>query len=309
MKNIIIISLLVLGIATGVSVPLASNVVHAEGYWETGPGYQYNFMFRFRGVDRYIHTNAQLQDFLQELYAYLQQLIDDRYTYDSEVEVATHSATDITADSARLHGEVLDFNDSDYATTWFEYGRSYSVLTGRTDSERIDDSDDGDFDREISNLLEDTRYYFRAVARDDRGENDYGSVLQFTTHDDGDGYDEPEVTTLSAINVTDDSATLRGTVDMSDFNNGKVFFVYGEDNDQVEDVADNFDTYADIDEDGEDLQKVLVDSDLDGQDTYSEEVENLDDNTKYYFSTCVGYEDEGGDEILECGSVRTFTTD
>ena len=91
--------------------------------------------------------------------------------------------------------------------------------------------------------------------------------------------------------------------------NGKAFFVYGEHEASVSDVDDDFTTYDDVDEDGEDLKKVLVDSDVDGNETYAETVSNLDDNTRHYARMCVEYEKDNGDETLVCGSTRSFLTD
>lgn len=121
--------------------------------------------------------------------------------------------------------------------------------------------------------------------------------------------DEPEVETLAARDIEDDRAELRGEVDMNDFNNGLVFFVYGEDEDQVDDIADDYDEYRDIDEDGDDLQKVTVDSDLDGDSTYYADLRSLDDDTEYYFQICVEYEDEDDDPVIECGGTEDFETD
>jgi hypothetical protein len=56
-------------------------------------------------------------------------------------------------------------------------------------------------------------------------------------------------------------------------------------------------------------EKVRVDSDLDSRDSYQEEVTSLDDDTRHYYSICVGYKDEDDDEVLKCCIVRSFTTD
>ena len=125
---------------------------------------------------------------------------------------------------------------------------------------------------------------------------------------DSDSVNDPDATTDPAQDVTEDSAELNGSVDMNDFNNGEVFFIYGEDEEQIKDVEDDFDTYSDIDEDGDNLQKVLVDADLDGSDDYAHDIDGLDPDTDYYFTICVGYEDEDNDDQIECGSVRDFTT-
>ena len=121
--------------------------------------------------------------------------------------------------------------------------------------------------------------------------------------------DEPDVDTNRARDIDDDSAYLYGDVDMNDFNNGYVFFVYGEDEDQVEDIASDYDEYSDVDEDGDDLQKFSIDSDLDGDASYDAYIYGLDDDTDYYFQICVEYEDDDDDEVIECGGVEDFTTE
>ncbi len=133
--------------------------------------------------------------------------------------------------------------------------------------------------------------------------------LQEQVDEDQNKDDEPELTTRSVLNISDDSATLRGAVDMNDYRNGRVFFVYGEDESDVEDIAEDFTTYADIDESGDDLQKVLVDDDLDNSASYSRTVSGLDDNTDIYYSICVEYEDADDDDVIKCGEVRSFETE
>lgn len=254
---------------------------------------------------------------LQQLIAQLRQLIRELnrlqirgdFDFDSEVDISTRTPTDIDSHEAVFRGRVLDFNNSDFADVWFEYGTSRSNLNRSTIRERVDEDEDENFERRVTNLRSGTNYYYRAVGKDDEGDRDAGSTIRFRTDGSSRNDDEPNLNTRSAININDDSADLRGSVDMNDFNNGEVFFVYGEDEDEVQDVEDDFDSYSDVDEDGDDLQKVRVDSDLDGQESYEERVRNLDDNTKHYFSMCVGYEDEDDDDVIKCGSVLTFITD
>lgn len=121
--------------------------------------------------------------------------------------------------------------------------------------------------------------------------------------------DEPEVETDRATAIENDEAELEGNVDMMDFEDGEVFFVYGTDEDQIEDVEDDYDTYSDIDEDGDDLQKVMADSSFDDEDDFNERVTGLEEDTDYYFQICVGFEDEDNDEVIVCGGVDEFTTD
>lgn len=266
---------------------------------------QFNLMYRFRNQDRYITNYSQLYAFLEELIQYLNEL-QGQTSGTSEVDVATVSATNVMPYSALLRGRIDDFGSSNYADVWFEFGKDNGSALMRTSSERIDDNDNESFSRTVGGLAQNTSYRFRAVARDDNGDIDRGSFLSFDTGRTV-SEDTPDVTTQSATDVTDDSAVLRGTVDMRDFDSGTVFFVYGEDERLVDDVAD-YDRYSDIDEEGSDLQKVSVDSDLDGEESYTKRVSGLDNDRDIFHRTCVAYENDGDDRI-ECGSVRSFTTD
>lgn len=229
---------------------------------------------------------------------------------DGDVAVQTLSATNIDEDSTTLRAKV-DMNDEDEAELYFEYGRSSSNLSLKTTREELDDTDDGDtLETDVTGLNDGTRYYFRAIAVDEDGDKDYGSTLSFVTGGDSSNDDEdPVVTTRSATDIDDESSELRGTVDMNDFENGLAFFVYGEDEDAVYDVESDFDSYDDVDEDGDDLQKVLVDSDVDDSEDVSEYISGLDDSTDIFFSLCVEYDDADDDATLSCGAVREFTTE
>lgn len=137
----------------------------------------------------------------------------------------------------------------------------------------------------------------------------YGSpVVGYYGSSNSDSDDEPEVRTRSAQNITENTAQLRGSVDMQDFRNGRVFFVYGEDRGDIDGVEDE-DRYNDVDENGDDIQKVLLESDLDDEEDYSRTVYGLDDDTRIYFRICVEYEDDDDDDVLECGNIEDFRTD
>jgi len=266
---------------------------------------------------------ANLQAYIQQLMALLEQLQNlqeqqNNYTPfpnnngNSDVDVTTRSAQDIDDEEATLRGEV-DFNKEDEATVYFRYGKTKYALNNSTTHVVLDeDDDDESFSAGIRNLRDDTTYYYRAVAEDERGRRDYGSVLSFETDDDdrnSNDDDEPDVDTDDAEDIEEDSAELHGSVDMNDFRNGTVFFVYGEDESQVKDIDDDYTRYSRIDEDGDDLQKVLVDNDLDREEDYYYDINNLDDDTDIYFSICVEYEDEDDDDVIKCGKVEDFTTD
>jgi len=231
----------------------------------------------------------------------------------SDVDVVTRSAQNIEDEEATLRGEV-DFNNEDEATVYFQYGRSSSNLNEETVQKVLDEDDDDEkFTQKLTDLRDDTKYYYRAVAEDEKGRRDFGSIVSFTTDDDNNrsssNDDEPDADVDNADDITDDSAELSGEVDMNDFRNGIVFFVYGEDEDQVEDVEKDYDEYTDVDTDGDDLQKRRVDTDLDNKDDYTINIGGLNDDTDVFFAIYVEYEDNDDDQVLTCSSIEDFTTD
>jgi hypothetical protein len=260
---------------------------------------------------------------------------DDRWSsYSSRnnerPRVRTEDADDVESDEAELNGEV-DMNDFNNGIVFFVYGQDENAIEDverdydeydevRDDEEdddfeveRVDNDLDGDdsYRERVTGLEEDEEYYFVLCVEYEDEDNDErlecGNVESFDTDEDNDN-DRPDVDTQSAQNIDDDSARLRGEVDMNDFNDGIAFFVYGENENDVEDV-ENEDSFDDIDEEGDDLQKVIEDNDVDGSQDIERTVFNLDGNTTIYFRLCVEYEDEDDDEQLECGDVRDFETD
>ena len=267
----------------------------------------------YRGNTDTEYLRAQIHQLMMILASYQQRgYTTNDWDTDSDVNVRTLTATDVDENSATLRA-IVDINNEDEAELYFEYGRSSGNFSLKTSRLNLDDTDDGDtIEVDVRGLSKDTRYYYRAVAVDEDGDKDYGVANNFTTDYDrnnSDNDDEPTVSTQSAIDIDDEGAELRGSIDMNDFDNGRAFFVYGEDDDAVSDVEDDYDSYSDVDEDGDNLEKVLVDSDVDGYDALSEEVNGLDNNADIFFSLCVEYEDDDGDNVLSCGTVREFTTD
>jgi hypothetical protein len=244
-------------------------------------------------------------------YQYYTPRVLSESTGNARVEVETLRAIDVEDDEASVYGNV-HLNNASYADVWFEYGQDDDDLDERSRMGRIDRHDRRTFRADLEDLDEDERYYYRAIARDPQGRIDRGVIRDFYTDEDNrdrDTDDEPDVETGRAFNIDEDSAEFDGEVDMNDFRNGRVFFAYGEDEDQIEDIARDYDEYRDIDEDGDDLQVILVDSDLDADAEYEANVFGLDDDTEHFFTICVEYEDEDGDDTIICGDVESFETD
>lgn len=249
---------------------------------------------------------------------------------DREPDVDTESAKDIDEDSAELRGEV-DMNDFNNGIVFFVYGQDedkiedveddYEEYRDVEDDEKDDDfevvkvdsdlDDDEQYEEKVNNLEEDERYYYIICVEYDDEDNDEtlecGDVEDFETDRDG-TKEKPDVETKSADDIEDDRAELRGEVDMNDFNDGRVFFAWGEDENDVKDVEDE-DRFSDIDEKGDDLQVSSVKTGHDNSDNFEIDIFNLDDDTRHYFRICVEYDDEDNDSTLECGDVEDFETD
>jgi len=253
---------------------------------------------------------AQLQAQLNALQGTNSSAVGTNY-----LTVQTDGVTAQGSEKIELEGRVTFKRDSD-ARVWFEYGKT-SILNYSTISLELKNQDSGDtFNFEISVPDLDTNqvYYYRAVAEDEDGRYAEGTVKSFRYEGRNDynnnssNDDLPDVATDEAYGIYDDRAVLQGDVDMNDYEDGLAFFVYGEDEDQVDEVSDE-DTYSDISTDGDDLRKVQVASNLDTNRSFKLTVTGLDDDTEHFFRLCVQYEDEDNDDTLTCGDVESFETD
>lgn len=245
-------------------------------------------------------------------------------------------ADDVDEDSAELRGEI-DMNDFRDGIVFFVYGqdegmiedvqRDYDEFDEVEDDEenddfevlRVDTNLDGreDYDERVTGLEEDEEYFYIICVEYEDEDNDErlecSSVEDFETDDEdssdnnNSNDDEPEAETVSALNVRERSARIRGEIDMNDFDDGLVFFAWGEDERDVEDVEDE-NRFDDIDENGDDLQVQIVEDRLSGFDQFSLLVTSLNNNTDYYYRICVEYQDGSRDRI-ECGDVEDFETD
>jgi hypothetical protein len=227
---------------------------------------------------------------------------------DSGVRVSTGSASGVKDNRAVLSGSVTFGKTSVNGVVWFEYGDDPLDLYKKTPKQAVSKaSGSKNLTYAMRGLDESTTYYFRVVGYDERGVKNYGATRSFKTPVDI--IDEkPKVTTGRVGELTTYSAVLNGTVAMNDFNNGIVFFVYGEDRVALQNLAKEYNRYSRIKTSGDLLQKVLMDSDLDGDATYTAPVTNLDFNTPHYYAIGVEYEDDDGIDWIVLGSIQSFTT-
>ena len=252
-------------------------------------------------------------------------------------QVTTLPPSSITTTSANLNAFVNVKNTGTY-TLIYKWAKSnelststlvYGVVSGQT----------GQKTQNLSGLNPDTTYNYKACLRDANGVDQCATTqVTFTTaksvtpppsiyecndgtDNDGDGHtdypsdagctsstddsensdgtpctsdcggnDGPDATTLSATDIEEDGATLRGEIDPNGDEIDEVWFEYGED-------EDDLDESETVDED---------DYDNDDNDSFDVElsIDNLDNDTEYFFRVCA--ENSDGED---CGSVRSFSTD
>ncbi len=123
------------------------------------------------------------------------------------LEVTTGSASSVGDNYATLNGEI----DLDGGSAIIEYGFYYGInsfyMTKKRIGTRIDENDS--FKYKLTGLADDTKYYFKAYAKNSEGMS-YGGVRSFVTDENDWGY-KPSVTTKTPT-VAGKYATLHGVV-------------------------------------------------------------------------------------------------
>lgn len=199
-----------------------------------------------------------------------------------EPTAETQYVSGITDSSATLHGSGNPNGSS--ATGWFEYGTTTSL--GYTSASRSlgSSTSETDYSVSISGLSHGRTYHYRAVVQNSYG-MDRGSILSFTTDDEQDSGDAPLVDTKSASNISDSSATLRGSVNPND-SYTTAWFEYGTSR-SLGHTTSSFSLGS-----GDSYQN------------YSTTVFDLDSDTTHYYRAVAR-----NDYDTVRGSLSTFTTD
>ncbi|MBN2240283.1 MAG: S8 family serine peptidase, partial [Dehalococcoidales bacterium] len=145
--------------------------------------------------------------------------------------VVTGNVEQITKDSAKLNGELIDLGGCDSANVTFEWGTTSKQLDRETAVQ--DMSDTGNFSSIIQGLESNTTYYYRAKAVAGE-ETVYGEEKSFTTLKS-----LPVVVTGDAEDITRNTATIYGLLnDLGDYDSASVFFQWGETSDSLDHTTD-----------------------------------------------------------------------
>ncbi|HEY4475197.1 MAG TPA: hypothetical protein VJB92_00510 [Candidatus Paceibacterota bacterium] len=175
--------------------------------------------------------------------------------------VTTNSATSIGQTFATLNALVNPNNSN--TITWFEWGTNFS-LGATTGFQSIGS---GSFNQGVAstltNLVQNTTYYFRTVAQNSFGTS-YGSILSFTTNGGFQFGGAPQAITFPAESIFETSALLRGTA----IPNGASTFVWFEWGDTLALGS---------------RTPLNTLSNTQGQQDISALIQNLTPNTTYYF--------------------------
>ncbi len=123
--------------------------------------------------------------------------------------VAVESSSDVTYNSARLHGTVMSVGSDRITRFGFCWSEKDNPTTADYYCNLGDCSNARSFDTIISGLEAETKYYFRAYAENSVGLSYSDKVLTFTTY----GIPTvPGVSTQTVDNVTSSSARAKGNI-------------------------------------------------------------------------------------------------
>ena len=197
---------------------------------------------------------------------------------DASVAVSTDSASGVTATEATFNGTLDDLGGASSADCYFEYREVGASSWTATSAQTL--SATGSFSDTVSGLAENTDYEFRAVADASDGDSDAGNAVTFTTSDD-----PAAVSTGSATDVTETSATLNGTLDdLGGASSADCYFQYR----QV----------------GASTWTETAPQTLSATGSFSESVSGLAENTDYEFRART----DASDGDSDTGATATFTT-
>lgn len=197
-------------------------------------------------------------------------------------DVETDAATSIGDNYATLNGYLDSDGDDDITDYGFYWGTSSSPGTKHSLGSGL--NEDEAFHYRLTDLDEDTKYYFKAYAKNSEGTS-YGEVLSFRTSSGSDD-DKPQVTTDDATNIDEDSATLKGEIDSAgDSDIEEYGFYYGTSSSPS-------------------TKKTVGTDELDAGDDFKYTLSGLASGTRYYFKAYAKNDDGTG-----YGDVLSFTTE
>jgi len=224
----------------------------------------------------------------------------------SAIRLSTGSPTNVDDTRATIRG-TLYLSKEPYAYVWFIYSDDEDDLYKDTRETRRDVDDSRTYEYRLRSLEPEETYWYRFVGEDTKGTRAYGALRSFKTARERTD-EKPTLSVTSASDIGPYTAEITGDVDMNDFNDGVAFFAYGEDRDSITSIPHNYTRFSRISERGDDRQLILLDDDLDRDETFTETLKYLDFDTMYYYAIGVEYENDDGDEEILLSYTRQFRT-
>lgn len=192
----------------------------------------------------------------------------------------TNSATNVATDRATINA-FINPNGSNDTVYWFEWGTSTSL--GNQTSRYNQGIAASNTSVNISNLVQNTTYYYRVAAQNAQGVVQ-GSILSFTTNYGSTTTGTlPTISTNGATSMATDYATLNGYVNPSGSNDTTRWFEWGTSTNLGSQTAHY-------------NQGIAASS-------FSENLSGLSQNTTYYYRA-VAQNSQG----VVYGSILSFTT-
>ncbi|MFB6309788.1 MAG: S8 family serine peptidase [Salinirussus sp.] len=199
---------------------------------------------------------------------------------ETALTVSTTGSSGVGQTSATLDGSLDDLGGASSVDVYFDYRVSgTSTWTGTTTTTL---SSTGAFSHTVDGLSSGTEYEFRAGADASDGDSDTGSTKTFTTNSDV----SVAVSTGSATNIGENSATLSGSLDdLGGANSADVGFEYRQS--------------------GTSSWSTTATETLSSTGSYSRTVDALSSGTEYEFRAVASASD--GDH--DTGAIASFSTD
>ncbi len=256
--------------------------------------------------------------------------VESNYRSDifNKPKISLSRASNIEAYSAYISG-TYSINDGRNGIVFLTYGTSKSLIDAvskETDYSDVDEDGElikvnrlaakaigkGEFGEVVDDLDRDTQYFYR-VCIDYESDDEDGIVCSNTsslTTDRRDMSSKPTSDIEQAV-VSATAATLAGSVEMNDFNDGHAFFAYGINENSVVGIEKSK-SFNSIPQRGDALQLVSLNTNTDSDKSFTKTVRDLLPRANYYYRLCVEYVERNdyGREMLylSCSDVRTFTT-
>ncbi|MEZ4104637.1 MAG: hypothetical protein R3B60_05135 [Candidatus Paceibacterota bacterium] len=239
-----------------------------------------------------------------------------RYSNPNFMTVTTIAPSAVGRTTAELQAKT-DPGSSDEAWLWFEYGVGNN-LNKKSDDVKLSSNRYYSYRNTVgdkiivTDLKPNTKYSYRAIMEDQDGYLVVGEVRSFETVAKAltqSFYGLPKAETEGVTKVLSTSAEIRGFISMNDHTEGTGFVIYGTDYSDVNDVEDDYETFAEIKATRDGLNKLSSRDELVERNTVTFSIRSLSRATKYYYSVCVEYEEDRGNDLrITCSGVESFVT-